>query len=82
MLIADLPVSTTSSPYMARPDIDLVGAGLRMSRLYFDRYPWILDWSNIHGKTALHMAAMKGNEELVAVRNLLRVTITVAYGRL
>ncbi|KAI6034372.1 ankyrin repeat-containing domain protein [Pisolithus microcarpus] len=33
--------------------------------LYHDRYPWILDWSNSQGKTALHMAALKGNEELV-----------------
>ncbi|KZP32938.1 ankyrin [Athelia psychrophila] len=64
MLIADLTVPTTSTPYMTRPDIDLVGAGLRMSRMYWDRYPWILDWSNMHGKTALHMAALKGNEEL------------------
>lgn len=69
MLIADLTVPTTSTPYMTRPDIDLVGAGLRMSRMYWDRYPWILDWSNMHGKTALHMAALKGNEELAEVRD-------------
>ncbi|KAJ3517964.1 hypothetical protein NLJ89_g146 [Agrocybe chaxingu] len=36
-----------------------------MARLYYDRYSWVLDWSNIHGKTALHIAALKGNEELV-----------------
>lgn len=70
MLIADLAVPTTSTPYTTRPDIDVVGAGLRMSRMYWDRYPWILDWSNIHGKTALHMAALKGNEELAGVCDL------------
>ncbi|TFK43416.1 ankyrin repeat-containing domain protein [Crucibulum laeve] len=44
---------------------DSTGAALRMARLYYDRYNWILDWSNVHGKTALHIAALKGNEELV-----------------
>jgi ankyrin repeat protein len=47
---------------------DNAGAYLRMARLYYDRYSWILDWSNVHGKTALHIAALKGNEELVRVR--------------
>ncbi|KAF7966010.1 hypothetical protein HWV62_40491 [Athelia sp. TMB] len=67
MLLADLTAPTTSSPYATRPDIDSVGAGLRMSRMYYDRYPWILDWSNTHGKTALHIASLKGNEELVTM---------------
>ena len=35
--------------------------------MYYDRYTWILDWSNVQGKTALHIAALKGNEELVRV---------------
>lgn len=47
---------------------DNTGAYLRMARLYYDKYSWILDWSNVHGKTALHIAAIKGNEELVRVR--------------
>jgi len=47
---------------------DNAGPYLRMARLYYDRYSWILDWSNVHGKTALHIAALKGNEELVRVR--------------
>jgi ankyrin repeat protein len=38
--------------------------------MYYDRYPWTLDWSNIHGKTSLHIAALKGNEELVRVHKL------------
>ena len=41
-----------------------------MARLYYDRYPDILDWANVQGKTALHLAAMKGNEELVRVRSV------------
>lgn len=42
-------------------------AVLRMARLYYDRYPRTLNWQNLHGKTALHFAAQKGNEELVRV---------------
>lgn len=45
----------------------MMGAALRMARLYYDRYFWIMDWSNVYGKTALHIAALKGNEELVRV---------------
>ncbi|KAI0650348.1 hypothetical protein C8Q79DRAFT_380490 [Trametes meyenii] len=57
------PPSTphTSGP----PDQDFLGATLRMARMYIDRYPDILDWANTEGKTALHVAALKGNEELV-----------------
>lgn len=46
-----------------------MGAALRMARLYYDRYQdvQILDWANSEGKTALHIAATKGNEELVRV---------------
>lgn len=59
--------STSLSP-------DSTGAFLRMARLYYDRYPWTLDWSNIHGKTALHIAALRGNEELVRVFNFPSLT--------
>ena len=38
-----------------------------MARMYIDRYPDILDCANMEGKTALHVAALKGNEELVRV---------------
>ncbi|KAL0949414.1 hypothetical protein HGRIS_009475 [Hohenbuehelia grisea] len=53
--------------YAARPSDsdDVMGAALRMARLYYDRYPYILDWSNSQGKTSLHIGALKGNEELV-----------------
>ena len=47
---------------------DFMGAALRMARIYHERYPFILEWSNAEGKTALHVAALKGNEELVRVR--------------
>ena len=48
---------------------DFMSATLRMARLYYDRYQdeEILDWANSEGKTALHVAAAKGNEELVRV---------------
>ncbi|KAF9226585.1 ankyrin [Gyrodon lividus] len=65
MLLADFK-PTPPNPYAPGPSqVDQMGAALRMARLYYDRYPWILDWSNSQGKTALHMAALKGNEELV-----------------
>ncbi|KAG1892330.1 hypothetical protein F4604DRAFT_1698879 [Suillus subluteus] len=63
MLLADFK-PPPPNPYAPGPSqVDLMGAALRMARLYYERYPWILDWSNVQGKTALHMAALKGNEE-------------------
>jgi hypothetical protein len=44
------------------------GAALRMARLYVDRYPDTINWANDEGKTPLHVASLKGNEELVQVR--------------
>ncbi|QRV87374.1 ankyrin repeats [Ceratobasidium sp. AG-Ba] len=40
-------------------------AHLRMARLYLERYAFLLDWPNVQGMTALHQAALKGNEEFV-----------------
>lgn len=67
ILLADArpPPSTPHTP--GPPDQDFLGATLRMARMYIDRYPDILDWANQDGKTALHVAALKGNEELVRV---------------
>ena len=64
--LADMkpPPSTLYAP----SDPDFMGAALRMAKLYYDRYPFILDWSDSSGKTALHVAALKGNEELSRVR--------------
>lgn len=56
---------TNVGPTACHPDI--MEAVLRMAYLYHERYPFILEWSNFHGKTALHVAALKGNEELVKV---------------
>ncbi|KAG5651967.1 hypothetical protein H0H81_006782 [Sphagnurus paluster] len=69
MLLADHKPPPIN-PYIShQADQDVSGATLRMARLYYDRYSaihsGILDWANIHGKTALHIAAIKGNEELV-----------------
>ncbi|KAI0052978.1 ankyrin [Auriscalpium vulgare] len=62
ILLADLKPSH-SSPY-GQSDPDFMRATLRMARLYYDRYTFIMDWADTHGKTALHVAALKGNEEL------------------
>ncbi|THH12538.1 hypothetical protein EW146_g7600 [Bondarzewia mesenterica] len=63
ILLADLKPPINS--HYGTTDPDLMGAALRMARLYYDRYPFILDWSNLQGKTALHVSSLKGNEELV-----------------
>lgn len=51
--------------------LDFNSAALRMARLYYDRYQAshidLLDWSNVQGRTALHLAAVKGNEDLVCM---------------
>ena len=41
-----------------------------MAQLYLERYAFLLDWPNVQGMTALHQAALKGNEEFVRVRIL------------
>lgn len=55
-------------PYGSGPsDHEFLSATLRMARMYHERYPDILDWANVEGKTALHIAALRGNEDLVRV---------------
>ncbi|KAI0269127.1 ankyrin repeat-containing domain protein [Gloeopeniophorella convolvens] len=63
ILLADT-MSPMTTPY-ASSDPDWMGAALRMARMYYDRYTFILDWSDSSGRTALHVAAQKGKEELV-----------------
>lgn len=46
-------ITPTRTGTYAKNDPDFMDATLRMARLYFDRYPFILDWSNSQGKTAL-----------------------------
>ena len=74
MLLADQK-PLTSTPYHSMQSTgEYMRATLRMARLYYDRYPKVLDWSNNQGKTALHVAALKGKEELVRVRFIIRFT--------
>ncbi|KAI9448180.1 ankyrin [Lactarius indigo] len=63
ILLADIKPPSTG--LYASSDPDFIGSVLRMARTYYDRYPFILDWSDSSGRTALHVAALKGNEELV-----------------
>ena len=68
-LLSDFKPSVTA-PYLSAPnDCYASAAALRMAKLYYDRYPYIRDWANSQGKTALHAASMRGNEEIVRVRN-------------
>ena len=53
---------------MAADDTDIQGAAMRMARRYLDRFPFITDWCNSQGKTALHIAALRGSDEFVRVR--------------
>ncbi|KAJ2920089.1 hypothetical protein MD484_g360, partial [Candolleomyces efflorescens] len=78
MLLADQkpsPMDPYATPCSTQ---DSTGAILRMARLYYDRYPWTLDWSNVHGKTALHIAAIRGNEELVRMLCDLEADVNLA----
>ncbi|KAI0921800.1 hypothetical protein AcW1_004325 [Taiwanofungus camphoratus] len=65
ILLADARPPMTM-PYGSGPsDHEFLSATLRMARMYHERYPDILDWANVEGKTALHIAALRGNEDLV-----------------
>ncbi|KAJ4478243.1 ankyrin repeat-containing domain protein [Lentinula aciculospora] len=64
MLLADQR-GALGDPFTLSSNGDIHRAALRMATLYYERYPKTLDWTNIHGKTPLHAAALKGNEELV-----------------
>jgi len=70
MILADcVPPPKVHSSSVSTLDFD--SAALRMARLYYDRYQAshmdLLDWSNVQGRTALHLAAVKGSEDLVRV---------------
>lgn len=67
MLLAEAKPPLVGSSNCSSSDQEFYGATLRMARLYYDRYPETLDWANADGKTALHIASQKGNEELVRV---------------
>ena len=40
---------------------------LRMTNLYYTLFPFLLDWSNSGGKTALHVAAQAGNTAFISL---------------
>ncbi|KAF9653395.1 ankyrin [Thelephora ganbajun] len=64
-LLADFKPPVTTPYLSTQNDHYASGAALRMAKLYYDRYPYIKDWANSQGKTALHVASMRGNEEIV-----------------
>lgn len=80
MLLAETkPPSHDPYAPLATQHEDMSGAILRMARLYNDRYPKTLDWSNMQGRTAIHFAALKGNEELARVRWSIFVLFLLTY---
>ncbi|CUA70079.1 Protein phosphatase 1 regulatory subunit 12B [Rhizoctonia solani] len=63
ILLAGAP---TPAPRYGQPRThSLAQAHLRMAQLYLDRYAFLLDWPNVQGMSALHQAALKGNEAFV-----------------
>ena len=68
MLAGVRPNSVTGPSQLTPDDTDVQGAVMRMARLYWERFPFITDWANGQGKTALHIAALRGNDEFVRVR--------------
>src|SRR6266404_847121 len=68
ILIQLADMKLPSNGLYSSSDPDFIGSALRMARMYYDRYPFILDWSDSSGRTALHVTALKGNEELARVR--------------
>lgn len=68
ILLAGLPPPHLNPNHRPCPGDTLSGgSALRMARTYYERFPFLIDWSNVEGKTALHVAALKGNEEFVRV---------------
>ncbi|KAG9053273.1 hypothetical protein FS842_008409 [Serendipita sp. 407] len=63
-LLADVKGNASLGSSQSTP-VDMQGAAMRMAKLYRDRFPFIIDWSNQHGKTALHNAALRGNDDFV-----------------
>lgn len=65
-LLAGFKSTAVSNLNQLAPDnADAQGTAMRMARLYWDRFPFITDWCNAQGKTALHIAALRGSDEFV-----------------
>ncbi|TXT11266.1 hypothetical protein VHUM_02017 [Vanrija humicola] len=50
-----------------RPADELRDTALRMTEIYHTLFPFLLDWSNTGGKTALHFAAQADNAGFIAL---------------
>ncbi|KIR30306.1 hypothetical protein I309_00443 [Cryptococcus deuterogattii LA55] len=48
-----------------RPLAEQSAISLRMTHLYVELFPFLIDWSNTGGKTALHIAAQAGNAPFI-----------------
>ena len=77
-LLASIPSPPTLSPHIhlissssfpIRPSdkstSEQIETCLRMTNLYQTVFPFVLDWSNSGGKTALHVAAQAGNSQFI-----------------
>jgi len=71
-MLAGLRSSTHSHSHSRSTitEYPLQDVALRMARLYYERFPFLIDWSNVAGQTALHVASTKGNEEFVRVSQI------------
>lgn len=49
-----------------RPQAELTDVCLRMTEVYYTLFPFLLDWSNNRGETALHVAAQADNPAFIA----------------
>ncbi|OCF31091.1 hypothetical protein I316_07222 [Kwoniella heveanensis BCC8398] len=78
-LLASVP-SLSPSPYahqLSSPDFpprlntlsldEQSDISLRMTQVYHTLFPFLLDWSNSGGKTALHVAAQAGNHRFISL---------------
>ena len=77
--LASIPSPPTSSPHAhllkssalfpPRPPkhslAEQIAISIRMAHLYHTLFPFLLDWSNGSGKTALHLAALAGNTAFI-----------------
>ncbi|KAF9513318.1 hypothetical protein BS47DRAFT_1296410 [Hydnum rufescens UP504] len=64
ILLAGLPLDYLNPNHMPSPRNEQAeGSAIRMAQAYYQRFPFLIDWSNVQGKTALHVAALKGNDD-------------------
>lgn len=80
-LLASVPSPPTLSPFthllLSSPNFppmpptksheELTAISCRMTEIYHTLFPFLLDWSNSGGKTALHVAAQAGNASFISL---------------